>query len=280
MFEFRKINLLYPCLIVVLFGLFSCEDVIDLPLENSNPRLVIQANIIKQGQLDESNQEILLSYTSDFYQGDFVPASGAMIKVVNDQGTEFVFTESNNSPGTYRCFNFNILPNSIYTLSVNINGNNYSAQEQYFQAPQITESKQRLVELFGNESVEVKYFFNDPINESNFYLFEFNNLSDNIKSYDVLDDELFAEPTMFGIFFESDLNQGDQIKFTLHGISHNYYKYMRKLIELASNDQGGGPFETPKSNVRGNIVNQTNPDQYPLGYFRISQTNEFIHLIE
>ena len=45
-------------------------------------------------------------------------------------------------------------------------------------------------------------------------------------------------------------------------------------------EQGGGPFETQPATVRGNIINQTNPDNFALGYFRLSEVDEFIYTIE
>ena len=36
-------------------------------------------------------------------------------------------------------------------------------------------------------------------------------------------------------------------------------------------DAGGGPFQTQPATVRGNCVNQTNHENFPLGYFRLSQ---------
>jgi len=42
----------------------------------------------------------------------------------------------------------------------------------------------------------------------------------------------------------------------------------------------GGPFQTPSSTVRGNIVNQTNFDNFALGFFRLSETDEEIYIVQ
>jgi len=47
-----------------------------------------------------------------------------------------------------------------------------------------------------------------------------------------------------------------------------------------SSDQSNGPFETQPATVRGNIINETNPDNFPLGYFRISQVSELSYTVQ
>jgi hypothetical protein len=44
---------------------------------------------------------------------------------------------------------------------------------------------------------------------------------------------------------------------------------MFKLILATGND--GNPFPTTPSAVRGNIINQTNSDNYAFGYFRLAE---------
>ena len=39
---------------------------------------------------------------------------------------------------------------------------------------------------------------------------------------------------------------------------------------------GGGPFATAKSTLRGNIQNTTNNNDFPLGYFRVVERDSFI----
>ncbi len=64
-----------------------------------------------------------------------------------------------------------------------------------------------------------------------------------------------------------------------YGISQRFYDFMFILLQQNSED-GGGPFETQPATVRGNCINQTNPDKFPLGYFRLSEVDEFIYTVE
>ena len=80
-------------------------------------------------------------------------------------------------------------------------------------------------------------------------------------------------------FSDEDLKQGSVIAITHYGISKNYYNYMNKIIPL-SGGSDGGPFQTTPAAVRGNIVNQTNIDNYALGYFSLSETDSATYTIQ
>ena len=53
------------------------------------------------------------------------------------------------------------------------------------------------------------------------------------------------------------------------------------FVILQQNSQdSGGPFETQPATVKGNCLNQTNPNNFPLGYFRQSEVAEIVYTIE
>ena len=47
---------------------------------------------------------------------------------------------------------------------------------------------------------------------------------------------------------------------------------MSILVSIAGSNVGG-PFQSPPATVKGNIVNVTNKENYPLGYFSLSETD-------
>jgi len=69
------------------------------------------------------------------------------------------------------------------------------------------------------------------------------------------------------------------IDVTIRGVNKQFFNYLTLIIEQ-NGQNGGGPFQTAPSTLRGNIVNSTNPDNYPLGYFSISEANNFNLTIE
>jgi hypothetical protein len=84
---------------------------------------------------------------------------------------------------------------------------------------------------------------------------------------------------MFGLYIDEDLKKDDVLELSVQGISEKYNNYMSKLLSI-SGGTGGSPFATPPATLRGNIVNQTNPDAYPLGYFHLSEIDTKTYTIE
>jgi hypothetical protein len=84
---------------------------------------------------------------------------------------------------------------------------------------------------------------------------------------------------MFGIIIDDKLEAGQETTIAIHGISQQYFNYMRILLTIAGSG-GGGPFEAPPTTVRGNIVNQDNFDNFALGYFRLSEQDVVDYTIQ
>ena len=67
-------------------------------------------------------------------------------------------------------------------------------------------------------------------------------------------------------------------KETLYGISKQYYNYMFTLISQSG--ESLGPFVTQPATVKGNIINMSNPENYALGYFRVSQEDTYTYVVD
>lgn len=268
-------NLKYIFLLT-FFGLFSCEDVIDVDLPIAEPRLVVEASLNWFKENDGSYQMIRLTTTTGFYEEEVPIVSGAIIWVENEDGLVFDFVEEEN--GYYYCYDFIPEINKEYTLNLIVNGEHYTATEILKAVPEIQYVEQRIVEGFGDDTIELKYFFQDNPDEDNYYMSQLYSFNPYTYSYGVFNDEFFQGSVMYGLFFLDNIHSGNQININLYGISARYYNYMVKLDETANN--GGGPFQTAPANLRGNLINQTNPDNYALGYFRLSEVESIQYMVE
>ena len=120
--------------------------------------------------------------------------------------------------------------------------------------------------------IQIKALFDDPANAENYYLYRYQ-FSKNLKpEYSVDDDLYFQGNTFFSLVLEEDTKPGETVEITHYGISKSYYNYMTILLSV-SGSSGGGPFQSPPATVKGNIKNQTDFDNYPLGYFRVSEAD-------
>jgi len=259
-------NIIY-LLAIVLFA--SCETIVDIPLDTANPKLVIDANILWQKGTSGSTQKIKLTTTTDFYSSTIPVVSGATVLITNNANTVFQFIETPNT-GEYVCTNFEPWINENYTLSIQYAGQNYTATEKLLATPSINSVEQTTVQGFGGDVIQVKFFFLDNGSEINNYLIGVKNPTVVAPKYRAQKDEFFQGNQMFGFYSDEDLKAGDQLFFSLEGISLRYFNYMSKLLNI-SGSSGGSPFSTPPATLRGNIINQTNENEYPLGYFHLSE---------
>ena len=261
--------------LLLVISLTSCEDVIDVDLEQGEPRLVVDAEIIWLAGTAGEVQNIYLSRLTDYYNTETTKVSGATVTITNEDGEEFYFTET-EIPGTYNCANFEPEINKEFTLAVIVNGEEYTATETLIASPEVTRIEQYEDGGFLGEDKELRFYFEDPEDETNFYLADFQSDVLNFPEYDLSSDDFFNGNEMYQNFSNEDLEPGSEIDITFRAISEQFHDYMELILESAV----ANPFGTPPANVRGNLVNQTNADNFAFGYFSLSQGVRFRYTIQ
>ncbi|HPW97883.1 MAG TPA: DUF4249 family protein [Flavobacterium sp.] len=265
-------------LILVSFIFLSCEKVIDVGLDTAAPRLVIEASINWVYGTVGNQQKIKLSTTTDYFSNTVPPVTDAIVFITNSSNQQFNFVQD-TEPGIYNCADFNPVLDETYTLTVMYKNEVYTSTEKLLNTPIVKRVEQKNDGGILGNATEVKFVFDDIPNETNHYFLKINDPYKVIPEFGVLEDRFFQNNEMFGLYFSEDLKTGDTIKFTNNGITLNYYNYMNILLSQAGGGNAG-PFSTPTSTIRGNIVNQTNFDNFALGYFRLSKTEIKEYIIE
>jgi len=266
-------------LTLLCFFLFSCEDFIEVDVPTAEPRLVIDASINWFNGTLGNEQEIKLTLTAPFFDDEIPPANEAVVTVTNSDDVVFTFLEDGDT-GIYRNFDFIPKLNENYTLSVIYQGETYTASENLEPVSPIDFIEQKNDGGFSGEEIEIKAFYTDPANEENFYFYEFiNNNISTIPDLEVYDDEFTDGNQIFAFYSDEELKTDQELIIRNYGVSNQFYDFMFILLQQNSDD-GGGPFETQPATVRGNCTNITNSENYPFGYFRVSQANEFRYIIE
>ncbi|MGK0386012.1 MAG: hypothetical protein ACI849_000618 [Patiriisocius sp.] len=251
----------------------SCEDVIEVDLENSEPKLVIEAtiNVLEDGT---STAVVLLTETAPFFDDIIPPVTDATVIITANTGEVFNFPHVGN--GTYTT-DFTPILDTNYTLEIIHDGETYTATESLNLVPPLEEVVQDDESGFGGDEIELKVFFTDPAGVQNFYLIEA--LSIRGDERDSFNDEFFDGNRVNGFYLPEDLATGDEVIFNLFGVDEDFFNFMVVLLQQTE-DGGGGPFETQPATVRGNMINQTNPDNFPLGYFRISEISTIVYTVQ
>jgi len=257
---------------------FSCEDVIDVDLPNGQERLVIDASLNWFDGTDGSYQTINLTRTAPFFDNEVPAATGATVFVTDQSNTVYDFIDSNDD-GLYECFDFNPQINQLYTLNITYNGEVYVGSETMTSVAPMEFVEQNSEGGFTGEEIELKIFYTDPVDQENYYLFEFNEQNEPSPFFQVYEDKFTNGNQIFAFYSNPDSEIGNDITVQNYGISRQFYEFMFLLLQQTS-DGGGGPFEVQPATVRGNCVNQTNPDNFPFGYFRASQATELMYTIQ
>ncbi len=259
----KRYLLLIGCFLLVL----SCEEVIDPELPAAEPRLVIDAilGFNAGSEEDISLGQVTLTLTAPFLNAQITPATNAIVALIDERdGTVFPLIE--NEPGVFRDGLPALAFNTDYTLQVTYNNEVYTATERLVKAGTIENVIQGDDFLFDEDSeTEVVITFADVPNERNSYLFSFG-----FDNFLVTDDEFYQDSGLTFSFFYEDVEPGDLLSITLLGIDAEFASFVDQTL-MQSGNNANGLFSVPNSNVRGNIVNRTNPANFAFGYFSISE---------
>ncbi len=270
-------NFIKPFIFLALLSIMSCEDVIDVRVPTAPERLVIEASLDWLKGTTGSNQTIKLSTSTPYFDttinNDVV---GASVRVTNvNSGAEYLFEDQND--GRYTITNFVPVIGNTYTLEVLYNDETYSATEVMISVSEINRVEQSIEGGFDDEVLDVSIFWDDPVDEENYYFMRFKEQGDLLPILEYESDE-FTNGNELDEFFEKDreddddqeeFNPGDVVDIQLYGISEQYYNFIELLIDQY--DSEGDPFSTIPSEVKGNCINTTNADNYAFGYFRLSE---------
>ncbi|NJW52835.1 DUF4249 domain-containing protein [Salinimicrobium oceani] len=244
----------------------SCEEVVEVDLDESDPRLVVQASLLWNVDLQENIQVIRLTTTAPYFEEEVPPAIGATVKVTTETGMEYEFEEV--ADGIFTHEEVPALLDLEYQLHITYEGEEYFATETLIPVPQLDFVEQKRGGFSGDE-YEFKVFYRDPAEVENYYLFRYLNEQISLQIYD---DEFTNGNQTFAFFSDEDAVAGDLVGFQIQGISKGFYEYMF-ILRSQAGSSNGGPFQTQPSIVRGNIVNVTDPENFAFGYFRLSATN-------
>lgn len=271
----KKTLLYFTLLLSVIFT--GCEEAVDIDTDTAPPKLVVDASITWQKGTAGNEQKIKLTTTTNYENTNPPRVSGAVVSIANSVGNTFEFTET---PGTgeYICTSFVPEADETYTLTILYNGQTYTATESLKMTPAIDYVTQEVASGVAGEDdrIDVKAYFTDPASTRDYYLFKFQSTTRALPEYGVTDDEFFNGNQIFGLYFNEDQKPGDLVEIKLYGISERYYYYMEKLMNIVG---GNGPFGVPAGVLRGNVVNTTNPADYPLGYFNVSEIDTKVYTI-
>ncbi|NVJ88956.1 MAG: DUF4249 family protein [Flavobacteriaceae bacterium] len=272
-------NIRYLLTFLLVFVFISCEKVVDVDVPSTDPKLIIDAAF--EVYFDENpvttNTVVKLRLSADYFETQIPIVTNATVFLTDLSNNNIIDFSDSNLDGDYEPINaFIPADNTIYELTVIYDNQVYKGTASKMKSPTFTSVVQGDETLFSGNETELKVAFKDDINEENYYLFDFTN-----NLFLAIEDRFFnGADYNFSFFYdEEELKVPTAVKIKMSGITKEYYTYFRVLIDQ-SGQNAGGPFETVPSSLLGNMVNTTNTDNFPLGYFHISETDTFTIFLE
>jgi hypothetical protein len=273
---FRKIHIIFISIITLLSLFFSCEDVINVQLDQAPEQLVIDGQINDH----ETIQTIKLSLTLPYFQNNSIPqATGATVTVLDNQNNNILFQEK--SPGVYQADNFMGKPGNTYTLTINYQGDTYYAVSTM--PPQIVVDSIKYESTTNTRNDNDKYYrfylyAKEPRGEPRYYKSKaFINGQDQEQAQDIfvtLKDDQLVDGNYINkeqIFRTNKLRSNDLVKIEFRAIeSKAHFFYLQAALQSR-----GGLFNPPPSNINGNIVNANPNGKKALGLFIATSINVF-----
>lgn len=266
----------YIIIITAFLLVTSCEDVIDVDLTEAKERLVVEANLIKIKGTIGNNQFIRLTKTRGFFEEELTSIDDAQVTVTREDGEIFEFVH--DSAGIYTTNDFDTTFMAKYYLNIEVDDEVYTAEETLLPVAKIDSVIQRNDAGFSGDEIELKAYYTDPAGEENYYLFTFFVNFIDFPTIEIFEDKFFDGNTIFALYQEEELQPGDEVIIQNFGQSAQFYEYMNVLLSQVGSV--GGPFQTQPAVVRGNIVNETNPENFPFGYFSLSESDQFIYTVQ
>lgn len=253
---------------------------IDVDVPSIAPKLIIDAAF--EVNFDETpvtaNTVVKLRLSADYFDTELPIVTNATVYVTNLNSNSVINFNDINLDGNY-VPDVSFIPEDDipYELTIIYNGETFKGEATKVKSTPFTNVVQGDETLFSGKETEVKVNFTDDANANNFYLFDFTN-----SLFLAIEDRFFnGSDYNFSFFYgEDDIELPATVNIKISGITEQYFTYFRVLIDQ-SGQNAGGPFETIPASLVGNMVNTTNPNEFPLGYFHISETDTFtLNLVE
>ncbi|WP_296619236.1 DUF4249 family protein [Marivirga sp.] len=266
---------------------WSCQEIIDLDLTQSDPKLVIEGKLTNERII----QKIKISESINYYDtSGLAPFTEAEVSLLD---SNFNLLKSFN----YNPEDSNYQSNTPFGLGV---GQNYilqiEAKEEVLEAKGIVLENATLDSLYYLSAEELQAL-GQPVFGEGYFMFVNGNLNNEGIEYFKLDvsvnDTLrnsrsdFSNSILTSEFFGKEFQalpvpgsfeEGDTVDLELYTLNEDLYQYYVEFINLLFND--GGVFSPPPVNPDTNIKNLTNPENEPLGFIQFSSIQKRSIIIE
>jgi hypothetical protein len=282
--------------ITALVLLSACTDDFEFEFDNADKRIVIEANLDNLDRVQTLRVTKLMTSLGEVQYSNFnnegIPVLGAEIKLTNETGEEWVFTEKpaeyegDEFLGYYQNTEFRADIGHLYTLSIKIDGEEYKASASVNDVPEIKKLiiRKRQSEVPGKSDQYVPYISFDNAPTEDYYRFEVYNLNNQENNHNLIrqtSNRRWGFSVLADRFLPSQVNElmiddgqspdgadfypgypGQVVRVYFGSLSKEAFLFYEALIDQFSND-GGVLNPTPASPP-------TNFNNGGIGFFSLS----------
>lgn len=256
---FRESVLWVTVGVILSLGSLSCEKVIDINLNKTNPKYVIEGNLSDLA----GECMVLVSKTINISESnDFPGVENAVVSIQQDDRAPVKLIQT--SPGVYESGQVKALSLSTYKLSVVIDGEEFTSSVKVPEKVAFDSLYIADFTGFGNTRRFANVAFTDAKGLGNAYRFiQYKNglLNSNIF---VLNDE-FSDGRVINTFlayFDNSENQrldtGDTVTVEMQGIDPSVYKFFMSLSQSSTGGSESVAPGNPVSNIKGGALGYFN----------------------
>ena len=239
----KKIKLIQIFVIALGSIIFtSCEKVIDIDLNSSNPVLVAQGEIVK-----DSTVWIRLSYTSDYFANEALQIEeNAKLTLFDGTTTEVL---DYKGEGLYSGHSLMGHIGNHYELTIETDDHVFRAQSSLYKESQIYDIITEESQMPGPPSDETVYSlrvkFKNVSKDVDYYMIKLY-INNKLDSYFIPDEKIFSTgDTINYPFIRKKFNQNDKVIIKLFTVDKSTSIYYNQLSDVISDGNGPGGTSTP-----------------------------------
>ncbi|MCC6411218.1 MAG: DUF4249 domain-containing protein [Saprospiraceae bacterium] len=243
-------------ILVAIALLNSCTKVIDINLNEADPKIVIEAELLS----GTNDFTVKITKTSDFFNPG-QPVTVADATVFLNKGTDESLQLANDGNGIYSLKDFTATENTSYFLSVTAEGKTYEAtdflpQNVFLDSLSVGVPENNPFNPSGADSFEIVLHFQDPLDDLNFYRIK-STVNDIPRSEGekllVIEDRYSAGAYFTLPIFTDSYELNDSVDVELVTMSHTMYDYFSTLALLVGGSGSAAP-TNPSSNWSGGAL--------------------------
>ncbi|MFT7453166.1 MAG: hypothetical protein ACI9VN_003903 [Patescibacteria group bacterium] len=268
-------------LLLTLFFLTSCQDVIDLEVEGGEVQLVVDGWLTNQN----GEKQAILSTTANYFNSSIGPfVENAFVVLNNEQGPIDTFYEKSN--GLYVTDFVGEVGETYHIYIRTSSGEEYKSNPELLRSvPLITAINSEFKEetTFDDEGYYMSIDTDEPLGVGDHYRWkQYVNDTYLNEPFDLLyasDEFVDGNPILnFEVTINEPLELGDQYRIQQLSITEEAFEFITQLQTQTA--FVGSLFDSPPAALSGNIVNLDSSGKKALGYFGASAVSEKEMVIE